>query len=283
MKRLLILLIASFSVHLAVPSATARVADPFFFVQISDPQLGFTASNETLEPDVQLLKTAISHINNLHPAFVIVTGDVVNSYKNEQQWETYLSLISTIDNSIPVYHIPGNHDTGKVDADHTGRIQKYNERMGSDHFSFSYGNCLFVGIDSNVIKDGNDVLESQQYEWLSKQLGKKSRMKFVFSHCPVFRKDFEEKEDYSNFPMAEREKYWSLFQKTGVNAVGAGHVHYDRVSGHKDIDMISTGPVTRPLGKGVSGMAIWVVNPSDCTYHYEYYPMDKVPQTININ
>lgn len=268
---------------LALSARLNAQESPFFFVQISDPQLGFSVGNDDLAPDLALLDTAVFHINNLKPAFVIVSGDMVNSSKNMEQWAAYRQGISKVDKSIPVYHVPGNHDTGKADDEHMKNIDHYRKQMGEDFFSFSYNGCRFIGINSSIIKSENSVLEPQQYKWLEKTLSKsREKNKFVFMHCPVFRKEFDEKEDYSNLSPKDREKYWGLFVKKGVNAVGAGHIHYDRTASYQGIDMNSCGPVTRPLGKGKSGMAVWKVYPKEKRYEYTFYPFNEVPQSINL-
>lgn len=271
------------SAFLAVSVMGAREHSRFFFVQISDPQLGFTAGNDNIGPDVESLKIAVSHINRLRPAFVVVSGDMVNASKNKKQWAVYSELISGIDKTIPVYHIPGNHDIGKAGPEHTGHVEAYKDRMGDDRFSFIYNGCLFAGMNSSIVRDGNGPLEAGQFKWLGKVLKKKAKFKMVFTHCPVFRKDFDEKEDYSNFSKTDREKYWNLFVSRKVDAVSAGHLHYSRRASHEGIDMISVGSLSRPLGKGVSGLGIYIIDPDGPDFQYEYYPLTEVPQTININ
>ena len=103
LKRLFLTLI------LALTLLPARAQKPFFFVQITDPQLGFKEKN-TMAEGVRLLTETVEAINRIHPAFVIVTGDMVNNRFNEEQWEAYSRLIAQIDKDIPVWHIPGNHD-----------------------------------------------------------------------------------------------------------------------------------------------------------------------------
>ena len=64
--------------HPAVPAA------PFFFIQLTDPQFGMTASNAGFEQETANLEFAVATVNRLHPAFVVVTGDLVNRPGDER-------------------------------------------------------------------------------------------------------------------------------------------------------------------------------------------------------
>ena len=83
MKRLVALLFAlgvSMTWAGAQPAIKSRGSkkDPFTFVQVSDPQLGFCAKGQDWQWTVGNLKTTVAQINALKPAFVIVTVIVIN-------------------------------------------------------------------------------------------------------------------------------------------------------------------------------------------------------------
>ena len=63
---------ALLTLFLALALLPARAQKPFFFVQITDPQLGFHEKN-SIEVGVKLLTETVEAINRIHPAFVIVT------------------------------------------------------------------------------------------------------------------------------------------------------------------------------------------------------------------
>ena len=90
---------ALLALFLALALLPARAQKPFFFVQITDPQLGFKEKN-TMAEGVRLLTETVEAINRIRPAFVIVTGDMVNNRFNEEQWEAYSRLIAQIDKDI---------------------------------------------------------------------------------------------------------------------------------------------------------------------------------------
>ncbi len=271
--------ILSIATMILCSSAMLSARTPsFFFIQISDPQMGFFDKNKSLTQDSLHLAQAVAHINRLKPAFVVVTGDMVNTPRNRRQIDTYKGLISRIDPDIAVYHIPGNHDTGRTnDLKH---VEAYKAEFGNDRFSFRYGNCAFIGIHSGLIKDSNETLEIEQYQWLEQELKKarKCTYRFVFTHCPVFVSRIDEEDSYSNLASGDRQRYWALFEKYNVNAVIAGHLHNHKEAECQGIDMITCGPVGRALGTGFSGIRIWKVN--DENYSSTYFSLDEVPETV---
>src|SRR5882762_2580202 len=63
---------------LALVSARSSAAEPFFFIQLSDPQMGMFSDNKDFAQDAANFEFVVAAINRLHPAFVVVTGDLVN-------------------------------------------------------------------------------------------------------------------------------------------------------------------------------------------------------------
>ncbi|MCW3109751.1 MAG: metallophosphoesterase, partial [Segetibacter sp.] len=50
----------------------------FYFIQMSDPQFGMFNENKSFEKETEHFTKAIQEANRLKPAFVVVTGDLVN-------------------------------------------------------------------------------------------------------------------------------------------------------------------------------------------------------------
>jgi Predicted phosphohydrolases len=55
------------------------------------------------------MKKTVSHINKLHPDFVVITGDFVHDRNNIAQIEEFKRITSTINREIPVYLVPGKY------------------------------------------------------------------------------------------------------------------------------------------------------------------------------
>jgi len=247
----------------------------FFFIQITDPQLGFTEADGGFDAELANLEIAVDYINGKKPAFVVVTGDMVHDVHNQAQVAAYMEAMDRIDEDIPVYHVPGNHDMLPLSEE---TIRFYEETFGDDHFSFSCGGMRFVGINSNLIKENMEPRRSRQDTWLESELEKASDAdgRMVFLHSPVFLKSFDEAEEYFNFSQADREKYWNLFTGYRVENVVAGHLHMNRDVTYDGVRMVTTGPVSVGLGDGVTGLAQWSVDDGVCSY--EYITLDSIAE-----
>ena len=272
-----IISVVCFLLAVFVSHGIAADSAPFFFLQLSDPQFGFIDNNKSISAETEAMNKAVTAINQLKPPFVVITGDFVNNSKSKEQIAAYKSMIAQIDPSVKVYMIPGNHDIGKVSR---ASIDNYKKNYGEPHFSFRYGDCAFIGIDSNIIKEEDKEREEVQFKWLEQELQKTkdARFKFVFTHCSVFLKRMDEPVNYSNFSLPMREKYVRLFQKYGVNAIFAGHLHNNAYGKVGNMEMITIGPVGKVLGTGYQGMNLVKVYPD--RFISEFIALNQLPKEV---
>ena len=272
-----IISVVCFLLAVFVSHGIAADSAPFFFLQLSDPQFGFIDNNKSISAETEAMNKALTAINQLKPPFVVITGDFVNNSKSKEQIAAYKSMIAQIDSSVKVYMIPGNHDIGKVSR---ASIDNYKKNYGETHFSFRYGDCTFIGIDSNIIKEEDKEREEVQFKWLEQELQKTkdARFKFVFTHCSVFLKRMDEPVNYSNFSLPMREKYVRLFQKYGVNAIFAGHLHNNAYGKVGNMEMITIGPVGKVLGTGYQGMNLVKVYPD--RFISEFIALNQFPKEV---
>ncbi|WP_394902156.1 metallophosphoesterase [Bacteroides xylanisolvens] len=272
-----IISVVCFLLAVFVSHGIAADSAPFFFLQLSDPQFGFMDNNKSISAETEAMNKAVTAINQLKPPFVVITGDFVNNSKSKEQIAAYKSMIAQIDSSVKVYMIPGNHDIGKVSR---ASIDNYKKNYGETHFSFRYGDCAFIGIDSNIIKEEDKEREEVQFKWLEQELQKMkdARFKFVFTHCSVFLKRMDEPVNYSNFSLPMREKYVRLFQKYGVNAIFAGHLHNNAYGKVGNMEMITIGPVGKVLGTGYQGMNLVKVYPD--RFISEFIALNQLPKEV---
>lgn len=272
-----IISVVCFLLAVFVSHGIAADSAPFFFLQLSDPQFGFIDNNKSISAETEAMNKAVTAINQLKPPFVVITGDFVNNSKSKEQIAAYKSMIAQIDSSVKVYMIPGNHDIGKVSR---ASIDNYKKNYGETHFSFRYGDCAFIGIDSNIIKEEDKEREEVQFKWLEQELQKTkdARFKFVFTHCSVFLKRMDEPVNYSNFSLPMREKYVHLFQKYGVNAIFAGHLHNNAYGKVGNMEMITIGPVGKVLGTGYQGMNLVKVYPD--RFISEFIALNQLPKEV---
>lgn len=272
-----IISVVCFLLAVFVSHGIAADSAPFFFLQLSDPQFGFMDNNKSISAETEAMNKAVTAINQLKPPFVVITGDFVNNSKSKEQIAAYKSMIAQIDSSVKVYMIPGNHDIGKVSR---SSIDNYKKNYGETHFSFRYGDCAFIGIDSNIIKEEDKEREEVQFKWLEQELQKTkdARFKFVFTHCSVFLKRMDEPVNYSNFSLPMREKYVRLFQKYGVNAIFAGHLHNNAYGKVGNMEMITIGPVGKVLGTWYQGMNLVKVYPD--RFISEFIALNQFPKEV---
>lgn len=217
--------------------------EPFTFVQMSDTQIGFIDESPAFAHSDSLMKAAVDAANALNPAYVFITGDLVDNPDDPIQDSIYKTRLAEI--QAPIYEVLGNHD----------------RRDYGFRFSFQDRGCAFIGIDSNCIKDGAAEAEKAQLEWLTKELDAAARCRytFIFLHCPVVRESVDEKEDYFNFSNTQRAQYISLFKEKGVDVVFAGHTHQDYDTTVDGIRFVAAGPVGNALGHGTPGYNVVTV------------------------
>ncbi len=253
---------------------------PFFFIQITDPQFGMTEADKGFATETELYTRAVQSINNLHPVFVVITGDLVNNRKNVSQLAEFRRITAMIDPEIHVWYSPGNHDVGQVPTRET--IDSFIFDYGHDRFSFFYRNNLFIGLNSSVIKNKMAGLEEDQFEWLKKNLSENNWVshKVVFCHYPFFISDPAEPEVYSNISPETREKYLALFKEYGVDAIFAGHLHKNTSANYGTMEMTATSSAGKPHSEAPPGFRVVTVRPE--RIESTYYGLDDVPSRIRI-
>lgn len=263
------------------PSANAK---PFYFIQMADPQFGMFSGNKNFIQETKNFKRAIEDANLLKPSFVIVCGDLVNETNNILQIEEYKRIAGKLDPAISFYQVAGNHDLGNEPSPKS--LSAYRNKFGPDYYSFTSGNLFGIVLNSSLFKDPALVEDeaAKQYQWLLKTLQEAKDKKFtniiVFQHIPFFLQEPGEKDGYFNIPLERRMKYLQLLNEYGVKYIFAGHLHKNSIGRYKGIEMVTTGPVGKPLGKDSSGFRIIMVYKNKI--HHQYYALDSVPGGINL-
>lgn len=278
-RKLAIVLLFLGATIITANSQKGNSSAPFFFIQVTDPQLGMFEENRSFEKETELFEKAVKEINRLNPDFVVITGDLVNDKNNRSQVEEFKRIKRLIKADIPVYLSPGNHDIGMPSSEKD--IDQYMSDYGSDRFSFRHKKSLFIGINSVLIKGDAPEPEQKQLAWLKKELskGKRAEHIIIFTHYPFFINTEDEKETYSNIAIKKREMYINLFSKYKVGAVFAGHLHNNGKGKAGAMEMITTSAVGKPLGKAPSGMRIIKVYTN--RIETSYAGLDENPLTIS--
>ena len=273
MNRLFLVLLTSFALF---------AQEPQFFVQMADPQLGmYTKDADTLQEEANL-NFVVANINRLHPAFVVVCGDLVNKTGDSHQVNTYRRIVKSIDHGIPVYNVAGNHDVGNRPT--PASLAEYRKAFGKDYYSFDAGGIRGLVLNSNLIAapDSAPQETEAQEKWLMQELERARHDHlanvFVFQHISYFLESPDEPDQYFNIPRKIRDRYLARFHEYGVTHIFAGHYHRNAYGMDGNIEMITTGPVGKPLGRDQSGFRI--VRLSGGALEHRYYELGSVPNSL---
>ncbi len=251
-------------------------AGPFQFIQMADCQLGFINENRSWDEDIVLLEKAVSHINQMKPKFVILCGDLVHAFPKapmrEEQIADFKRVVNTIDETIPLICLCGNHDIGN----HPDRasIEMYEEEFGSHYFSFWVGGVQGIVLNSTLIWDPSNAqdLYDEQFSWFEKQFSENSPVhRLVFTHHPWFINDAHEEDWYFVIPKERRIPFLFLMKNADVSACFCGHYHRNALADYEGMPVITTSAVGKQLGDDVSGFRI--VNVFHDRIEHEYFPL----------
>lgn len=270
-----------FLVSVSAFAQNKNLKEPWFFIQITDPQFGMFDNNTNFEKETVLYEKAVAKINILNPDFVVITGDFVNDPNSASQIKEFKRISAKINSNIPVYYTPGNHDIGQT-PDKTS-IKKYKKNYGSDKFSFQHKGSSFIGYNSGFIKAKLAEPEQQQYKWLAKKIKKSEKAQHIilFSHYPFFNQTVDEPTAYSNIDLESRKKYLDLFNNNKVEAVFSGHYHNNSLTNYGEIQLVTTSALGKPLGKAPSGIRIIKIYRD--RIEHEYFGFDLIPATVHFD
>jgi serine/threonine-protein phosphatase CPPED1 len=285
MKRLIAALLLFTSLGLFLPGTPVRAAEPFFFIQLTDPQFGMFTGDREFAQETANFEFAVATVNRLRPAFVVITGDLVNKPGDPSQIAEYQRILARLDPAIPVYNLAGNHDVENVPTPET--IAAYTNIFGPDYFTFEQNGLFGIVLNSVLIhspKHTAELLEAQD-RWLKAQLEtareKGARHIVVFQHHPWFLKTADEPDEYFNIPRERRSRYLALFREFGVKYLFCGHYHRNALARDQGFEVITTGPVGKPLGNDGSGLRLAIVK--DDGIEHRYHDFGQLPNSVVVS
>jgi 3',5'-cyclic AMP phosphodiesterase CpdA len=247
------------------------------FIQMTDPQFGMYAENKGFAQETANFEFAVATANRLKPAFVVVTGDLVNAAGDAAQIAEFKRVAGRLDPSIRLFLMPGNHDVGNEPTKES--LANYREQFGPDYYTFRVGDITGIVLDSSLEKDPHNVPEeaAKMEAWFRTELAKARRDKhvIVFQHIPFFLQDANEEDRYENIPRETRQRYLKILHEYGIKQVFAGHYHSTSEARDGDLEMITTGPVGKPVPPARSGLRIVTVSAAGVTH--QYYDFGDLP------
>jgi Calcineurin-like phosphoesterase/N terminal of Calcineurin-like phosphoesterase len=166
----------------------------FSFIQASDTHI----SEKTLDR-MQKFRAVVDSVK---PDFVIITGDLVKDALRVPEVEAKglfeLFQKEIAKTTVPIWCIPGNHENFGIERQLSlvspknplyGR-KMYRSYFGPDYYSFNYGGCHFIGLNSLSFEDlyyyGH--IDSTQLEWLKRDISTipPAMPIITFQHVPFF-------------------------------------------------------------------------------------------------
>lgn len=240
----------------------------FAFVQICDPQLGFSDYSK----DKQSLMQAVAQANCLGADFAVICGDMVNN-ADARSIADFKEIISVL--QIPYYCVPGNHDIGsKLTAE---SLQTYRGAFGRDFFSIEHKGAVFLFVNTQLWKEPLASESEKQNQWLKESLKKafdKNEQIFVVGHYPLFSKDPNEPDDYMNLPLEKRKELLNLFEQYNAAAYLGGHTHKLIINKYKQMQLVNGEALSKNFDGRPLGLRIWYVRPPFPPRH-EFVALDK--------
>ena len=263
--------------------AIAQESDSYIFAQLADTQFGFFAEDREFSQETANYEFVVANLNRLKPAFVVICGDLINKPGDPAQRAEYLRITALIDASIPVYAVSGNHDVGNSPTPES--LADYREHFGPDWYSFRERDIYGIVLNSSVIA-APAAVESEaaaQEAWLREELARAqasgARHILVFQHHSWFLESPDEPDAYFNIPLATRSRYLAMFREAGVSHVFAGHYHRNAFGRDGELEMVTTGPVGRPLGEDDLGFRLVQVRPEGI--EHEYVSLGRIPTRLD--
>ncbi|NLT96007.1 MAG: PQQ-binding-like beta-propeller repeat protein [Clostridia bacterium] len=226
---IILLAVFFFGAFYCLPVEVSAGETSFRFIHITDTHVGSANGNKYTPAVVQDILT-----NFNDAGFVVHTGDVTE-VGMPQEYEKYLAMIKPL--PMPVYHIPGNHESRWTDAG-KGYFRSY---LGPTYTSWNYQGIHFVALDSSIAQGQNGSLDKAMLEWLKKdlaQIGPNDPV-VIFAHHPIF---FDEAIDATKF-MDNDWDLWPIIKDYNVVGIFTGHGHKDLFWTVNDIPGIMTETV----------------------------------------
>jgi 3',5'-cyclic AMP phosphodiesterase CpdA len=254
------------------------------FLHLSDPQFGMYSKNANFQHETVNFEFAIATANRLKPAFVVITGDLINDSGNAAQTAEFKRIAAKLDPAIKLYNVAGNHDVQNEPTAES--LKTYRERFGPDYYTFQSAGLTGIVLNSNLEKGTKNVPQeaAKMEAWFKTEIAKAkaagAKQIIVFQHIPFFRKDANEPEVYENIPVDVRQRYLTIMHENGVKWVFAGHQHQNEEARDGDLQVIATGPVGMPLHGAKSGIRIVAVT-SEAVNH-KYYEFGEIPELLEV-
>lgn len=236
-------------------SVVDAITDTFTFAHITDFHIGdIRGFKENVRETIgwKAAKKCIEEINLLKPDFVVITGDLVFGqlypFEYSVEYPKCYDILQLF--QVPTYLIPGNHD-GYIQSGQDGFLfwQQY---FGPLTYSFDYGNSHFISVNSYdwppmsrmgfsyLVFNWGGYVQPEQMNWIEQDLQESADAQLTFMmlhHNPLWE---TENDSLLHNGYEGRTELLTLIETYGVDAVLAGHVHWDNITVRNGVLYITT-------------------------------------------
>jgi len=168
--------------------------------------------------------------------FVLHTGDIVADGNDIQGWHKFFGVAGSLPARVPMYTVLGNHERNALLYYQMLPVPRGGGDYDKRWYSFTYGNCFFLALDSNGRLD-------EQVQWAQEQLAAVPahiNWRFAFFHHPPYGST-------RGLNQTMIDKFVPVLEAGGVAMVFGGHDHVYERSYHNGTMYIISGGGGAPL------------------------------------
>ncbi|MGB3788741.1 MAG: phosphodiesterase [Phormidesmis sp.] len=167
-----------------------------------------------------LVEKAIAHLNTLGPDLVVITGDLVHNAQIAE-YQRLQAMLQPL--QMPVYLIPGNHDSRALIRE-VFSTRAYLPSTDFLQYTVEDYPIRLIMLDTNVPGESRGELDAERLDWLDQQLSQQpKRPTILFMHHPPFITSIDLMDGCGLTGIRGLE---TVVQKYDcIQRIGCGHVH----------------------------------------------------------
>lgn len=203
----------------------------------------------------EILERVIRKANKTNAKFVLYLGDLIR-YRNPSHFKWIAEELTEELHGLPFYMVPGNHEV--LSSSGAADRKVYSQMFGQTHYWFSYGDTLFIGLDT-----AEEKIDEEQFIWLQEVLNSfrgKYKYCIIFTHVPPINPIGERFRQLDNY---SREKLAQIIKDKDISLILSGHVHYYSQTTFEGIPLITTPSSGQKIRGVVDKYGYVEVNVSD--------------------
>ena len=264
--------------NVGVPKKVAALADgpkPTLTVaHCCDPQLGFGAAKDAeaaYRQDLRRLEKEIELVNAAKPDVVVFAGDMTHLVEDApRDWPR---LLKKIEASLLI--APGNHDV--PDPVKKAALDAYCAIFGDDNKSLNINGWKIVAANSQLCRPTDETaVRDEHTAWFEAELRDAASKKtpvIVATHVPPFVKSLNEKDEYFNFPSAQRKAYLDFCVDNGVKFYLAGHTHTTLEREYRGVPILNGETISCNFDNRPFGFRILKIDAA-LNYEWNFVPVE---------